>query len=204
MTVRLRTKYTWKDVEDGYNFPADEARLFIDRVKPYLVGKELKQILIQSFDAVGKKCNETETFTEWSAKRSPNDIEWVEPLILRIGDEQLEISLWMPDRYVLSINNVDVQEIVDADKVPLISLFKKGYVTNSSVFYDISACYKDIMIGQKIKDIALISHYYNEERIPEDEYIEKIAVTLENSVLFDIYDGTDYPTIGNIRDSAKT
>lgn len=191
----FKTKYTWHDVESGDNFPADDAKIFIERIKNRLIGKDLKQILIQSFYQCGETCNETETFTEWAKKNGPTYIEWDDPLILCIGNERLEISLWQPDRYFLGLNVANVQEIIDTDKVSLNSIFEKEYKPNSPTFYDISACYKEKLIGQKIKNIELITGRYEEDDTLLDEYFDKIVITLENGVVFNILDSIDSPTI---------
>lgn len=191
----FKTKYTWHDVEPGDKFPSDDAKIFIERIKSRLIGKELKQILVNSFYHCGKTYNETETFIEWAQKNSPTHIEWDDPLILCIGDEQLEISLWQPDRYALSLNVVNVEEIIDTNEVSLSSIFEKEYHQNSPTFYDISACYKEKLIGQKIKNIELITGRYEEDDTPLDEYFDKIVITLENGVVFNILVDIDSPTI---------
>ncbi|MBO4644500.1 MAG: hypothetical protein J5716_07845, partial [Alphaproteobacteria bacterium] len=173
--MKLKTKYTYEDdTEIGYGFPADEAKSFIKTVRPFLVDKTLKQILVPDFYYGGEDADETETYPEWEKRtrakykeeRFYNFMEWNDPIILKIGNEQLEISFSQPDRYIFSFNTVEAERIIDTSKISLISARKM-----KDSFLDVTCLYDKTVIGQKIKDIDLVCDKDSDE--PNDEYVDK-------------------------------
>ena len=191
--MKLKTKYTYEDVtEIGYGFPADEAKSFIKTVRPFLVGKTLKQILVSGFYYGGEDADKTETYPEWEKRtrveykeeRFYNFMEWEDPIILKIGDEQLEISFSQPDRYIFSFNTLKTERITDTSKIPLMSARKR-----KDSFLDVTYLYDETVIGQQIKDIELVCDTDSDE--PSYEYVDKIVITLNNDIKMYVQDMCD-------------
>lgn len=193
--MKIETKYTWKDVDSGSHFPVYEAKHFVERIRPYLIEKPINRILIHSFYHCCGGYNTTETLPEWVKRHgSMHGLEEENPLILLIGNEQLEVTLTQPSRYFLGFNTIQLQKIIDASKVSLRSIFK-AFNVNSPTYYDISSVYANNLIGQKIKDIKLTTEFYDEKCLPEDEYFEDISILLENGKILKILNEVDSATI---------
>ncbi len=197
MKIQLETKYTWKDVEVGDGFPVDEAMRFIAEIHPYLIGQTLNQVLINGFYFCNGKVLRKETYAEWekrvqqAAHVTYNYMQWEGPLIFLIGENQLEIDLWQPDRYELSLNKLDVTLVKETKGIPLKSYVDNAYPHNRQEFYDITCLYEKEAIGQKVISIDAVSGKYDDDM----EFLADINIVLENGVKFVVRDMLDSASI---------
>lgn len=125
MSIVLQTSYTYKDVDCGDSFPVDEAKKFIEKIRPYIIGEPLLKVWVSNFYHGGDDATETETYLEYELRKQKkylvncNIIEWDNPLVLLIGKNQLEINLCPPFRYQLSFNTIEIKDVLDTRNIPL-------------------------------------------------------------------------------------
>lgn len=97
-----------------------------------------------------------------------------------IGEEQLEINLWAPWQYRLSLNTLwdnVIKRQPDMHSIPI------GGGVFSKMLYDISEGYADDFIGKKIKNIAI--------RSEEENVFGSISIELESGKSIKIYEHDD-------------
>ena len=101
-------------------------------------------------------------------------------IVLVIGEEQLEINLWAPWQYRLSLNTLwdnVIKRQPDMHSIPI------GGGVFSKMLYDISEGYADDFIGKKIKNIAI--------RSEEENVFGSISIELESGKSIKIYEHDD-------------
>lgn len=158
----------------------NELNEFIKTVKPLIVGNELREILVSQYVAGTKKAELPIISVSDYIRKYKNPIAWEGFIVLVIGEEQLEINLWAPWQYRLSLNTLwdnVIKRQPDMHSIPI------GGGVFSKMLYDISEGYADDFIGKKIKNIAI--------RSEEENVFGSISIELESGKSIKIYEHDD-------------
>ncbi len=182
--VRIKTSIYSESTENNDINELKEAQNFMEAVKPYLLGRELKAILITAFGLSVR----TKTLLRLSTlsnyvKTQKGKVSWGGNIVFLIGDEQLEMDLWAPWQYKLGLNTLLIDEIVNNPSVRA-PIDYDGY---GKKLFNISEAYGNDIIGHKVVDIAAIGDDSDEE----DAACEAVIIELDNHQKIKIFEDCD-------------
>ena len=182
--VRIRTSIYSESTKNNGVDELKEARSFMETVKPYLLGKELKAILITNFGlSFGtKNLFRMSTLSNY-IKMQKGKVSWGGNIVFLIGDEQLEMDLWAPWQYKLGLNTLLIDEIVNNPSV-------RAPADNNDYrkkMFNVSEAYGNDIIGHKVVDVAAVGH----DDDGEDAACEAVVIELDNHQKIKIFEDCD-------------
>lgn len=159
----------------------NEAIEFIEIIKPFILGKELKEIFVSKF-AYGTDTKRLPIIPiDHYIKRNKHAVAWEDYIVLIIGEEQLELNLWAPWQYKLGLNTLQIDEIKRRPSTHLIPVCSSNFDTRT--LYDISEAYKENLIGNKVAHIFIESNF--------GDACEAVIIELDNGKSVKIYEDCD-------------
>lgn len=153
----------------------------MEAVKPFIIGKELKEILVSGYAYGTETKNLPIIPIDHYLKKKKNSIAWQGYIVFIIGEEQLEMNLWAPWQYKLGLNTLHVDTISRRPSSHLIPITDSAL--RSVCLYDISDAYKEEYIGRKITNISAFGE--------DDKACEVIVIELENQKQIKICESCD-------------